>query len=32
VTKKLVDPEEAYSYAENKGWFEQFVDMPLLKK
>ena len=29
VTKKLVDPEEAYSYAENKGWFEQFVDMPL---
>lgn len=29
VTKKLVDPEEAYSYAENKGWFEQFVDIPL---
>jgi twitching motility protein PilT len=29
VTKKLVDPEEAYSYAENKGWFEQFVDLPL---
>jgi twitching motility protein PilT len=29
VTKKLVDPEEAYSYAENKGWFEQFVDRPL---
>jgi twitching motility protein PilT len=30
VTKKLVDPEEAYSYAENKGWFEQFVDLPLI--
>ena len=29
VTKKLVDPEEAFSYAENKGWFEQFVDLPL---
>ncbi|HXX93476.1 MAG TPA: type IV pilus twitching motility protein PilT [Planctomycetota bacterium] len=29
VTKKVVDPEEAYSYAENKGWFEQFVDLPL---
>ena len=29
VTKKLVDPEEAFSYAENKGWFEQFVDVPL---
>jgi twitching motility protein PilT len=31
VTKRLVDPEEAYSYAENKGWFEQYVDVPLLK-
>jgi twitching motility protein PilT len=29
VTKKLVDPEEAFSYAENKGWFEQFVDIPI---
>jgi twitching motility protein PilT len=29
VTKKLVDPEEAFSYAENKGWFEQFVDLPI---
>jgi len=29
VTKKQVDPEEAFSYAENKGWFEQFVDLPL---
>ncbi len=29
VTKKLVDPEEAFSYAENKGWFEQFVELPL---
>ena len=32
VTKKLVDPEEAFSYAENKGWFEQFVDVPLKAK
>jgi twitching motility protein PilT len=32
VTKKLVDPEEAFSYAENKGWFEQFVDVPLKTK
>jgi twitching motility protein PilT len=32
VTKKLVDPEEAFSYAENKGWFEQFIDLPLQKK
>jgi len=31
VTKKLVNPEEAYSYAENKGYFEQFVDLPLLR-
>jgi len=29
VLKKMVDPEEAFSYAENKGWFEQFVDTPL---
>ncbi len=27
VTKKLVSAEEAYSYAENKGWFEQFLPM-----
>jgi twitching motility protein PilT len=32
VTRKLADPEEAYSYAENKGWFEQFVDLPLLRQ
>jgi twitching motility protein PilT len=32
VTKKLVDPEEAFSYAENKGWFEQFIDLPLQKR
>jgi twitching motility protein PilT len=32
VTKKLVAPEEAYSYAENKGWFEQFVDLPLQRE
>jgi twitching motility protein PilT len=32
VTKKVVDPEEAFSYAENKGWFEQFVDVPLRTK
>lgn len=32
VTKKLVDPEEAFSYAENKGWFEQYVDVPLRAK
>ena len=30
VQQKLVDPEEAYSYAENKGWFEQFVDRSLI--
>jgi twitching motility protein PilT len=27
VTKKMVDPEEAFSYAENKGWFEQFLPL-----
>jgi hypothetical protein len=32
VTKKVVDPEEAFSYADNKGWFEQFVDVPLKAK
>ena len=29
VQQKIVDPEEAYSYAENKGWFEQYVDRSL---
>jgi twitching motility protein PilT len=25
VNRRQVDPEEAFSYAENKGWFEQFL-------
>jgi twitching motility protein PilT len=32
VQRRVVNPEEAYSYAENKAWFEQFVDLPLLRQ
>lgn len=32
VNKKMVSPEEAYSYAENKSWFEQFLKTPLAEK
>jgi len=27
VARKMVDPEEAFSYADNKGWFEQFLPL-----
>lgn len=28
VQKKVVNPEEAYSYAENKSWFEAWLPQP----
>jgi twitching motility protein PilT len=28
VTKKIVTGEEAYVYAENKSWFEPYLDIP----